>query len=780
MHGNDWVYAFRALRRNPRFTLAATLTLALGIGANTAIFSFINTVYLRPLPYPKADRLVALWESGPKLKGTSASAAAYLAWRDDRALFDAAGAWGWDVATLSGGAWPERVQVQLVSDDYFHALGVQPVRGRAFLPAEGRPGAPCVIVVSTHIWRDWSGAADEIAVEGKPCRVVGVMPEGFLPPISASARVDAWMPLRLDATQASNRKDRNLQVLARVAPGVTLEQARRRIEEGGGATLMPLQQRVAGRPKQAILSLAGAVGFLLLIACINVATLLTARAAGQRREMAIRAALGADRGRLIGQLLAQTLLLAVIGGIGGLAGTYWSLDALVALANGMLPRLNEARIDWRVMAFTCALSILTGLLFGLAPAIGLSRASLRETLHARGSRQVLRNAQIVAEIAIAFVLLAGAGLLMRSFRAIRAVDLGIRIEHVLSANFALPPSRYADPQRYVRFLDDVLERVRHVPGVVSATATVGVPMRGSAAGSFEIAGRPTDGGERLEAEFRPGDAEYLSTLGMSLERGRGFTSRDIDGAPPVALVNQKLARQFFGTEDPIGRQIRATGKDGPMPWMTITGVVRDTRHTGPLRDSMLEIYVPYAQFRSTSLQPRALIVRTAGDPERLLPSLQRAVASVDKDQPLVSVSSMEANLAEFIAPQRFDTTLMTIFAALGLALAAVGIFGVMSHRVAQRTHEIGVRMALGAEGGHVRRMVLGEALRTAALGLALGWTGAWGLTRYLASLLFGVKPGDPLTMALASALALATAALASYLPARRASRLDPMAALREE
>ena len=369
---------------------------------------------------------------------------------------------------------------------------------------------------------------------------------------------------------------------------------------------------------------------------------------------------------------------------------------------------------------------------------------------------------------------------MRSFQAIRAVDLGFRTEHILSANFALPPSHYQDTQQYLRFLTETLERVRALPGVLSATATLGVPMRGSAGGSFEVFGRPSDAGRRLDAAFRPGDSEYLSTLGMTLERGRGFTPRNTEGAPRVALVNEKLARQSFGGENPIGKQIRAAGKDGALPWMTIVGVVRDTRHVGPLRDSTPEIYVPYLQFRSTKSQPRALIVRTAGQPERMLPAIQSAVASVDKDQPLVSISSMEENLADFIAPQRFDTTLMAIFAAIGLVLAAVGIFGVMSYRVAQRTHEIGLRMALGAERKDVLRMVLAEGLRTAALGLALGWAGAWALTRYLASLLYGVNPGDPVTLGVVSALALATAAAASYLPARRASRLDPMAALRQE
>jgi putative ABC transport system permease protein len=801
VYANDWLYALRTLRRDLRFTIAAALTLALGIGANTAIFSFINTIYLRPLPYPQPDRLTTVWETAPKGKGTSvrtgASSAAYFHWSKQATLFTAIGAWRWDVVTLTGGPWPERVQVQRIAGEYLRVLGVQPLLGRAFLPEEER-GTDCAILLSSRLWRNWFGAGptvtgQSVMADGVPCRVVGVMPDAFLPPISASNRVDVWMPLRLDAAQAANRSDHSLTVLSRLAPGVTVEQAQRRLNaeaqqlaasipdaRGWGVRLVPLKEQIIGSPNKALFALAGAVGFLLVIACINVATLVTARAAGQRREIAIRSALGAGRSRLVAHLLTQTLVLAMLGGAGGLVATYWSMDALVALAHNALPRLNEARIDWRVLAFTGFVSIVTGMLFGLAPAIGVSRANLRETMNVHGGPHVLRNAQIIAEIALAFVLLVGAGLLMRSFQAIRAVDLGFRTEHILAANFALPPSHYSDPRQYLRFLGDVLERVRALPGVLSATATVGVPMRGSAGGSFEIFGRSAEGHERLDAEFRPGDSEYFSTLGMTLERGRGFTSRDVEGEPPVALVNEKLARQFFAGENPIGKQIRAAGKGKSLPWMTIVGVVRDTRHTGPLRDAALEIYVPYLQFRSTNLQPIALIVRTEGDPERLLPFIHRAVASVDKDQPLVSVSSMDKDLAEFIAPQRFDTTLMALFAAIGLVLAAIGIFGVMSYRVTQRTQEIGVRMALGAEGKDVLWMVLAEGLLTASFGIALGWAGAWALTRYLASLLYSVKPGDPLTLGLVSALALATAAAASYLPARRASRLDPMVALRED
>ncbi len=625
MYSNEWLYALRTLRRNPRFTIAAVLTLALGIGANTAIFSFINTVYLRPLPYPQPERLMMVWETAPKGKGrgarSAASPAAYFNWRQDTSVFAAVGAWGADVVTLTGGPCAERVPVQRIAGDYFHVLGVQPVLGRTFLPEEDR-GTDCPILLSGDLWRNWLGADPGIVgkplmADGKPCRVVGVMPDGFLPPLSANNRVDVWMPRRLDGAQAANRTDHSLLVISRLAPGVTLEQAQRRLDseaqqlaesvpeaQGWGVRVVPLKEQIVGSPNKALFALAGAVGFLLLIACINVATLLTARAAGQRREIAIRAALGAGRSRIMVHLLTQTLLLATLGGSCGLIAAYWSMDALIALAHNALPRLNEARIDWRV--------------FGLAPAIGISRANLRETLTPRGGRRVLRNAQIVAEIALAFILLVCAGLLMRSFQAIRAVDLGFRTDHILAANFALPPSHYSDAQQYVRFVGDVLERVRALPGVRAATATLGVPMRGSAGGSFEIFGRPVDARERLDAEFRPGDSEYLSTFGMALERGRGFTARDVEPEPPVALINQKLARQFFAGENPLGKRIRAASKDHNVPWMTIVGVVRDTRHTGPLKDAMVEIYVPYAQFRSTNLQPRALVVRTMGEPGQII------------------------------------------------------------------------------------------------------------------------------------------------------------------
>ncbi|QOY87113.1 ABC transporter permease [Paludibaculum fermentans] len=800
MHLNDWTYALRALRRNPRFTLAAILTLTLGIGANTAIFSFINTVYLRPLPYPQPDRLMTISETAPQGKSknpvTSASPAAYLGWRANSSLFDAVGAWGWDVVTLTGGPWPERVQVQRIGGGYLNALGIQPMLGRAFLPEEEQGGS-CPVLVSSRFWRNWLGGdpaviGKSVFSDGQPCRVVGVMPDGFLPPVSVSDRVDVWMPLRLDAARATSRTEHSLMVIARLAPGRTPGAAQQVLDaearqtadaipamKGWGIQLLPLKDQVSGKPNKALFSLMGAVGFLLLIACLNVATLLTARAAGQRREIAIRAALGAGRARLIAHLLAQSLLLALLGGLGGLLLAYWSLDAMVALAHNVLPRLNEARLDWRVLAFSAAVSVVTGLLFGLAPAFTLSRASLRESISSRG-RRILGNAQIAAEIALAFVLLIGAGLLLRSFQAILAVDLGFRTEHVLSANFALPPSHYSSPRQYAGFLTDVLERVRATPGVLAATVTKGIPMRGSAGGTLEVFGRTEEPGERLDIAIRCSDAAYLSTLGISLARGRNFAPNDTEGSAPVVLVNEKLFRQLFPGENPLGKQIRAASKDNSLPWLTIVGIVKDTRHIGPLREGMLEMYVPYQQFRSTTIQPGALVVRTAGNPEHLLPALQRAVASVDKDQPLVAVSLLDENLAEFIAPQRFDTTLMTIFAVIGLALAASGIFGVMSYRVAQRTREFGVRLAVGASGQDLLRMILGEALATAVLGLAIGWAAASALTRYLASLLFGVKPSDPLTLIAVAAVALAAVVMAGYWPARRASRLDPMAALRTD
>ena len=737
--------ALRTLLRNPRFTLAAALTLALGIGANTAIFSFINGVYLRPLPYPDFERLVTVGR---------APAASFADWRRDGS-FTATGAWAWDVVTISGGPWPERVQTQRIAGDYLSMLGVTPAMGRTFLPQDD---VGCALMVSARLWRTGLEGR-QVKVDGAACDVVGVMPEGFVPPMPAGPRVDAWMPLRLSG---------NVSILARLAPGVGIDAARR--YEAKAAFL---KDRISGPPNRALLSLAGAVGFLLLIACINVATLVSARAAAQRREFAIRSALGATRAQLARLLLGQTTLLAAFGGALGLVFAYASLDALKSLAQYALPRIDEVRVDWRVFAFTAGLSLVSGLLFGLAPAIGVSRVNLRE-------RRTLRTAQVAAQIAIAFVLLTGAGLLIRSFRSIRAVDLGFRTDRVLSANFALPPSRYATPQLYTQFVGEVLTQVRAVPGVVSATATLGVPMRGSAGGKFEIFGRLLLEREEPEAQFRPGDSEYFATFGMTIERGRGFTARDVDGAPAVALVNQRLARTHFGGEDPIGRRIRMLAKDGAMPWMTVVGVVRDTRHTGPLREAMLEVYTPYAQFRSTGLQPRALVVRAAGDAERLVPALQRAVASVDKDQPLVAVGTLEQSLAEFIAPQRFDTTLMAIFAAIGLTLAAVGIFGVMSFRVTQRTQEIGVRMAIGAERGHVLRMVLGDGLKAAGLGLAVGWAGAWWLTRYLKTLLFGVAAHDGATFAAVSAAVVGVAILASWLPAWRASRLDPLTALRRE
>jgi putative ABC transport system permease protein len=771
---HDWLYAVRTLRRSPRFTVTVALTLALGIGANTAIFSFLNAIYLRPLPYPTAQRVVVLSEFDAKGRARGASASAYLEWRRDASQFAAVGAWAWNVVTLGGGPWPERVQVQMVAGDYFRALGVQPETGRAFTADEEAPGGGCALIVSRRLWRSWFGddrdlAAHPIQVDGAPCAVVGRMPDGWAPPVSVSDRVDAWMPLRLDAARVADPKDRSLGVLALPAGAPPkLDPAKFRVQR--------LRDAVVGRPNQALFALAGAVGFLLLLACLNVATLIGARSAVQRRELAVRAALGASRGELVRHLLAQALLLATLGGAAGLAAAYWSLDALVALAHGALPRLDEARLDWRVLAFTAFLTVGSGLLFGLAPALRLSRAGLREQIARPAARRWTRHFQTVAEIAIAFVLLAGAGLLIRSFAAIRAVDLGFRTENVLSANLALPPARHGSPDRYVRFIGHVLERVRAVPGVVSATATLGVPMRGSAGGRFELPG----GAPPADAEFRPADADYFTTFGMTLERGRAFDRRDVDGAPAVAVINQRLSREYFAGQDPIGKQIRAVEKSGPMPWMTIVGVARDTHHIGPLRNAMLEIYVPYGQFRSIVWQPRALVIRTAGPPERSIAALQRAVASVDPGQPLVSIGTLDRSLAEFVAPQRFDTTLLSLFAVFGLVLAATGVFGVMSYRAAQRTREIGVRMALGARANDVLGMFLRESAVATAFGVALGWAGAWMLTKALQSVLFHVEPRDLATLAATALLLGGVVMAASYAPARRAARLDPMAALRHE
>jgi putative ABC transport system permease protein len=656
------------------------------------------------------------------------------------------------VVTITGGAFPERVQTQLVGGDYFTALGVTPA-GRGF----GRGDSSCELIVS----RRFAGRA--LQVEGNWCEVVGVMPDGWIPPLSVSAKVDAWMPLAIDASE------KQISILARLAPHATLDEAKRHAPR-----VSYLKEQVTGPKNRGLLALAGAVTFLLLIACLNITTLMRARATAQRREMAIRAALGATRGELARHLLGQAMALAATGGACGIVMAYASLDALVALAHNALPRLQEVRMDWRVLAFTAVLTVASGVLTGIGPAIGFSRASLRETLNTRSGRNFLRHSHMAAQIAIAFVLLTGAGLLIRSFQAIRAVDLGFRPDHVLAANFGLPPGRHGGPQQYVRFLDDVLARVRSVPGVVAATATVGVPLRGSASGKFEIYGRPA--AEAPTVEFRPGDEGYFHTLGITVERGRAIGSRDVEGAEPVALVNQKLARELFGGEEPIGKRIRMEGRR----WMMVVGVAHDTRHIGPLRDSLREVYLPYAQWTSMELQPRALVVRTAGSPERLVPDLQRAVASVDKDQPLVSIGTLEGALADFLAPQRFETALIAVFAAIGLALASIGIFGVMAYGVAQRTHEIGVRMAIGADRRSVFTMVVWDALRTAAVGLVFGWAGAWGLGRFLTSMLFGVTEHDPTALAVASLTSVAAALAASSGPARRASRVDPVVALRAE
>ena len=804
----DLRFAACVLRKNPAFATAAILTLALGIGANTAIFSVVNSVLLRPLPYPDPEKLVTIWESAPqgRMGGarTSVSPVNFLDWSKDNSLFSNIGAWQWDVVTVTGEPMAERVWVQLIAGGYLRALGFQPALGRAFLPQEERPGHSHVVLLSDRLWRrrfgaDPSAVSRAIAIDGVIYQIVGVMPENFRTPTDPGHSLDLWMPLAFDAALATNRAEHRLSVIARLAPGVAVEQAQSRLEAKArqiaaafpatnrdwGVHVVRLKDEVVGSSRTVLLVLAGAVGFLLLIACTNVANLLLARAAAQRREIAIRAALGAGPWRLIAQFLAQSLLLAGMGGLGGLLVCHWATAGLLAIAPGVLPRMNETSIDWRVLSFTAALALATALAFGLAPALGQSKPDLHAALKSRegalvGHHNGMRNALVAGEVALAFLLLTGAGLLIRSFQAIRAVDLGFRTANVLAVNVGPLPGRYPDPRQYAEFFAEMLSRVQTAPGVISAAVTLGVPLRGSAGGGFDIYGRQPEPNELFDAEFRPVSDGYLATLGIPVISGRGFNSRDVDGGPPVAVINQTLARRFFSGQDPIGKQIRRHGPGNARPWMTVVGVVGNTRHVGPLKAPLAEIYVPFLQYRNTNQQPKALLVRSGVNPETLLPAIQRAVSSVDKDMPIFDAATLEHDLSGWIAPQRFDTTLFTIFASLGLGLAIVGIFGVMSYLVTRRTHEIGIRMALGAAANHVAWTVVREGIRVTAVGLVIGLAAAWGLTRFLKALLFSVTPTDPITLITVSVAMLLSATAASYIPARRASKVDPLVALREE
>jgi putative ABC transport system permease protein len=799
----DLRYGARMLLKNPGFTLIAVLTLALGIGANTAIFSVINGVLLGSLPYPHPEQLAMVWCDN-KRQGIPDDITSYpnfVDWRDRNKTFQGMAGVTDDTYNLTGRGEPEEIRAASVSPNFFQLLGVNPVRGRGFTAEEEQPGRDRVAILSHSLWQRHFGADPDILnktilLSGEPNVVVGIMPPGFQFP----EKTELWKPLAPDERMRGARSAFWLPIVGRFKPGVTRAQAQADLEvittqiqqqfpdmAGYGVNVVPVLEQSVGFIRRALMILFVAVLFVLLIACANVANLLLARAAVRQREVSIRAAMGAGRRRIVRQLMTESMLLAVLGGALGVLLAWWGVKLLIGLSPADIPRLENIRLDGRVLLFTMGLSLLTGLIFGLAPALQTSQLNLSETLKeggrtggggAGGRRaQRIRGAFIVAEVALTLALLVGAGLLVRSFWRLQQVDPGFRPDHLLTMRLSLSGSNYATGAQAVSFFERLQGRLAALPGVVSASATTGVmlPKLANSAG-FTIEGRPRDPNEQgLELPIDTVQPNYFQTMGVQLLKGRTFTSQDTRESPRVTIVNETFARRYFPDEDPIGKRF-TFGRPGPNTrWITIVGVVRDTKRQGVEQPIRIESWMPLAQRPSGSME---LLLRTTGDPLLLSNAVREAVWSIDRDLPIPIIRTMEQVMSERVAQRRLNMLLLGLFALVALILAAVGIYGVMSYTVTQRTHEIGIRMALGAQSGDVIGLVLKQGIALTLVGVAFGLIATFMLTRLMASLLFGVSARDPITFAAIAALLTGVALLACWIPARRATEVDPMVALR--
>ncbi len=803
----DLRYAIRLLAKSPGFAAVAVLTVALGIGPNTAIFSMINAVLLRPMPYRNADRIVMLWETW-KARGFEqlpVSGPTFLDWkRENHSFEDMSPAftipeYGFNV---TAGGEPERAQAGKAAAGFFSVMGVVPALGREFLPEEDRPGGRPAVLLSQPFWQRRFGAdrhilGRSIGLDGISYTVVGVLPEN----VDSLTKVDLWIPIGLDLA-AQNRGNHNYGIMGRLKPGVTVAQAQSDMDSialalaqrhpetnaGIGVTVMPLNVVAAGpgpiRP--ALLVLLSAVGLLLLISCANVAGLLLARSAARQKEIAVRTAVGAGWGRVVRQLVTESILLSLAGGALGLLLASWCVRALRGFVPDMLPRLQQMDIDLRVLVFALGVSLLTGLLFGVVPALRAAKVNLSETLKeggrsaVGGGTQRLRSVLLAGEVALAVVLAAAAGLMARSFLSVMAVDPGFRPGQILTMSLTLPSSKYGDRQKRADFTQAVLKRLQSVPGVRSADAVNVLPLRGRildlriSSTSFQVEGQPSaQRGLEPTADFREITPSFLETMGIALRRGRSFTERDKSDSTRVALINETLARRYFGSQDPIGRRIRAGSGEA----REIVGVAADVRLSGLERTIEPAIYVPLAQDAPSSF---SLVVRTAADAQPFAAAIRRAILSVDSEQPVADVRTMNQVVKDTLVVRRLSTWLLGSFAGLALLLASVGIYGLVSYSVTQRTREIGLRIALGASPSDILRGVVKRALVVSLIGAGVGLPAAFAVARLIRSLLFGITATDPVAFTGAALLLAIVAALATVIPARRALRIDPTVALRYE
>jgi putative ABC transport system permease protein len=798
----DLRYGVRMLFKQPTFTIIAVLALALGIGANTAIFSVVNAVLLRPLPYHEPDRLAMVHVSRAQapLEKAPLCQSDFLDWKSQNQVFENIAAYSTNRFNFSGGESPEQIEGAWVTADFFNTLAVQPAIGRAFLPDEDQPSTPQTVVISEGFWRRHLGSNpdiinQQITLNSKAFTVIGIMPAGFSFPEKG---VDLWAAERLAPTR---RGPYYMRGLARLRPGVTLEQAKaemsviaQRVQEQINSqnsdvtwTATSLTEATVGDVRTALFVLFGAVLFVLLIASANVANLLLARASAREKEMSVRLALGASRARLLRQLLTESLLLALCGGISGLLLAIWGVDLLLAISPANIPRLQEVTIDSRALGFTLLVSALSGLIFGLAPALQSSGLNLNDSLKEGGrsntesrGRRRMRNALIIAEVALSLMLLVGAGLMMKSFIKLQSVSPGFKPEQLLTISLTLPRAKYDSNEKVTSFYQQLISRVNTVPGVDAAGLSISLPPNDLAVSdSFSIEGKP----------IAPGTSEpivpiifispdYFNVLGVPLLEGRLFAEADRAESPPVVIINQTLAERYFPNENPIGKRFKVGGAErNRNPWMEIVGVVGDVKYTGLDAKPEPAYYLPLTQAAWRAVY---LVVRASTNPLNLAPVLRQEIWALDKDLPVTKIATMEQLLAESIAQPRFRTLLLGIFAALALVLASVGIYGVISYTVTRRTHEIGIRLALGAQTSEILMLVIKQGMRLAIIGLTIGIAASLVLTRVMEKLLYEVSVTDKATFASVAGLLGLVALLACYVPARRAAKVDPMVALRYE
>jgi putative ABC transport system permease protein len=798
---NDLRYAFRQLIKSPGFAAVTILTLALGIGACTAIFSVVNAVLLRPLDYPDPARLVIIRETQlPEFPEFSVSPPNYLDWEKQTKSYEHLAAYSGSRVNLTGEGEPQQLVGIKATAHYFDVYGIKPALGRTFLPEEDAPGKNHVVVLSYPFWqRVFGGASDvvgrPIQLNGESYTVVGVAPRGF----GLASKVDAWMPMAFEPKETANdnRGAHYLNVAGRLRAGVTVAQAEAELKvlaaqlatqypdsnKGWGILMMPLQDYTVRDVRTVLYTLLGAVGCVLLIACANIANLLLARATARHREISIRAALGASRARLVRQLLTESVLLALCGGLAGMLLARWGLDALLALAPANLPRVSDIHLDGGVLVFSLALSVLTGLVFGIAPAWLAARADVNEALKqgSRGSteggaRGRLRSALVVIEVTLALMLLGGAGLLARSFMQLARVDPGFIPENATVLRLSLPQKKYALPEQQTAFANSLLERMKNLPGVQAAGLTHSMPLVGDYVLGFNIEGRPAIAPSDLPStNYYAVTPEYFRAMGIRLVRGRVFTAQDDAKAPRVAIINETMARQHFPNEDPIGKRINIT--NGPDTWREIVGIVGDIKQYGVDKATSSQSYEPFAQVPFSSLN---VVIRTSGPPAALLSSIRPTVYAVDKDQPIGAIRPLEEIMADSIARQRFAMTLLTVFSLVALVIAAVGIYGVMAYSVVQRTGEFGIRMALGAQQSDVLRLVLTQGGKLVGLGLIIGLAATLAASHAMGSMLFNTSAQDPLTLTSITLLLGGVALVACLLPATRATKVNPIEALRVE